>query len=31
MQDYVKEVFEIAGADSFLPIVGSMDDARNAF
>jgi len=27
MQDYVKEVFEIAGFDSFLPIVGSMDDA----
>jgi anti-sigma B factor antagonist len=31
MQDYVKEVFEIAGFDSFLPIVGSMDDALNAF
>jgi anti-sigma B factor antagonist len=27
MQDYVKEVFEIAGFDSFLPIVGSMDEA----
>src|SRR5210317_1143614 len=27
MQDYVKEVFEIAGFDSFLPIVGTMDDA----
>jgi anti-sigma B factor antagonist len=27
MQDYVKEVFEIAGFDSFLPIVPSMDDA----
>jgi anti-sigma B factor antagonist len=31
MQDYVKEVFEIAGIDLFPPIVGSMDDARNAF
>ncbi len=31
MQDYIKEVFEITGIDSFLPIVGSMDDARNAF
>ncbi len=31
MQDNVKEVFEITGVDSFLPIVGSMDDARNAF
>lgn len=30
MQDYVKEVFEIAGFDSFLPIVGTMDDALNA-
>jgi len=27
MQDYVKEVFEIAGFDSFLPIVGTMDEA----
>jgi len=31
MQDYVKEVFEIAGFDSFLPIVASMDDALKAF
>jgi len=31
MQDYVKEVFEIAGFDAFLPIVGSMDEALNAF
>ena len=31
MQDYVKEVFEIAGFDSFLPIVGNMDDAINSF
>jgi len=31
MQDYVKEVFEIAGFDSFLPIVATMDDALNAF
>ena len=27
MQDYVKEVFEIAGFDSFLPIVPNVDDA----
>lgn len=27
MQDYVKEVFEIAGFDSFLPIVATVDDA----
>ena len=27
MQDYVKEVFEIAGFDSFLPIVPTIDDA----
>ena len=27
MQDYVKEVFEIAGFDTFLPIVPSMDEA----
>ncbi len=31
MQDYVKEVFEIAGFDSFLSIVGTMDDALSAF
>ena len=31
MQDYVREVFEIAGFDSFLPIVATMDDALNAF
>jgi anti-sigma B factor antagonist len=31
MQDYVKEVFEIAGFDSFLPIVTTMDEALNAF
>jgi anti-sigma B factor antagonist len=31
MQDYVKEVFEIAGFDSFLPIVANMDDALNSF
>jgi len=31
MQDYVKEVFEIAGFDSFLPIVNTMDDALQAF
>lgn len=27
MEDYVREVFEIAGFDSFLPIVSGMDDA----
>lgn len=27
MQDYVKEVFEIAGFDTFLPIVPSMNEA----
>lgn len=31
MQDYVKEVFEIAGFDSFLPIVANMDDALKSF
>ena len=31
MQDYVKEVFEIAGFDSFLPIVNSRDDALQRF
>jgi anti-sigma B factor antagonist len=30
MQDYVKEVFEISGFDSFLPIVGSIGDALDA-
>lgn len=27
MQDYVKEVFEIAGFDSFLPILASREEA----
>ena len=31
MQDYVKEIFEISGFDSLLPIVGSMGDALDAF
>jgi anti-sigma B factor antagonist len=31
MQDYVKEVFEIAGFDSFLPIVSTLDEALKAF
>jgi len=31
MQDYVKEVFEIAGFDSFLPIVPSIEDALKSF
>lgn len=30
MQDYVKEVFEIAGFDSILPIVPTMTDAIKA-
>jgi len=31
MQDYVKEVLEIAGFDSFLPIVAGMEDALKKF
>ena len=31
MQDYVKEVFEIAGFDSFLPIVPTIDEALRTF
>ena len=31
MQDYVKEVFEIAGFDSFLPIVATMDEALQSY
>ena len=27
MEDYVREVFEIAGFDTFLPIVATLDDA----
>ena len=27
MEDYVREIFEIAGFDRFLPIVPSLDDA----
>jgi anti-sigma B factor antagonist len=27
MQDYVREVFEIAGFDTFLPIAANLDDA----
>ena len=30
MQDYVKEVFEISGFDSFLPIEATLDDAVKA-
>lgn len=30
MADYVKEVFEIAGFDSFLPIVASFEEAKHA-
>jgi len=31
MKDYVKEVFEIAGFDAFLPIVPTMDEALQRF
>ena len=31
MQDYVKEVFEIAGFDAYLSIASTMDDALNQF
>jgi len=31
MQDYVREVFEIAGFDSFLPIVTTLDEALAEF
>ena len=31
MADYVKEVFEISGFDSFLPITGSCEDAKALF
>jgi anti-sigma B factor antagonist len=31
MQDYVKEVFEISGFDTFLPIVATLDDAVSSF
>jgi anti-sigma B factor antagonist len=31
MQDYIREVFEIAGFDYFIPIVGNVDDAIAKF
>jgi len=31
MADYVREIFEISGFDTFLPIVYSIDDAVNEF
>ena len=31
MRDYVKEVFEIAGLGSLLPVVAAMDDALKVF
>ncbi|ACL02752.1 MULTISPECIES: STAS domain-containing protein [Desulfatibacillum] len=31
LQDYVREVFEIAGFDQFLPIVATMEDATAKF
>ncbi|MCP4688495.1 MAG: STAS domain-containing protein [Desulfobacterales bacterium] len=30
MEDYIREVFEIAGFDTFLPIVPGLDDALGA-
>ena len=31
LQDYIREVFEIAGFDSFLPIVSTIDEALGKF
>ena len=31
MQDYVREVFEISGFDTFLPIVPTLDEALKQF
>jgi anti-sigma B factor antagonist len=31
MQDYVRQIFEITGIDSFVAIVATMDDALKAF
>jgi anti-sigma B factor antagonist len=31
LQDYIREVFEIAGFDSFLPIAESFDEAKTKF
>lgn len=31
LADYVREVFEISGFDTFLPIVGTCDDALKEF
>ena len=31
MADYVREVFEISGFDTFLPIVATMEDALETF
>ena len=31
MQDYVREVFEISGFDTLLPIASTLDEALNAF
>jgi anti-sigma B factor antagonist len=31
MQDYVRQLFEITGIDSFVPIVATMEDALNVF
>jgi anti-sigma B factor antagonist len=31
MQDYVREVFEISGFDTFLPIVPTLDEALKKF
>ena len=31
MQDYVREIFEISGFDTLLPITSTLDEAINAF
>ena len=31
MQDYVRQLFETTGIDSFVPIVATLDDALKAF
>jgi anti-sigma B factor antagonist len=31
MESYIKEVFEVAGFDSFIPIVSTLDEAVNHF
>jgi hypothetical protein len=31
MQEYVREIFEVTGIDSFVPTLDTMDDALKAF